>query len=135
MGKLNFNDFRVQTGTGTIQVRAVFANPERLLLPGQFARVVLHGAYRPEAILIPQQAAMTGPNGRFVYVVTNGKAEARPIETGQWQRDQFLVVAGLKAGEQVVVEGAMRVQPGAPVKAVAPGEKPAAQARGSEKGR
>ena len=61
MGRLNFNDFRVQAGTGTIGARAVFPNPKRRLLPGQFVRVALHGATRPNTILIPQQAAMTGP--------------------------------------------------------------------------
>ena len=69
MGRLNFNDFRVQRGTGTIEVRAVFPNPKRNLLPGQFVRVAIHGATRPNAILIPQEAVMSGPKGKFVYVV------------------------------------------------------------------
>ena len=115
-GRLNFNDFRVQPGTGTIQVRAVFPNPNRRLLPGQFVRVALHGATRPDAILIPQQAAMTGPKGRFVYVVNNrGQAEARPIETGEWRNDQFLVTSGLKPGDRLITSDIMKLQPGAPV--------------------
>ncbi len=130
MGKVNFNDFRVQAGTGTIQVRAVFPNPKRTLLPGQFVRVILHGASRPEAILIPQQAALTGPKGKFVYVVNaEGKTESRPIETGEWREDQFLVTSGLSSGERVLVSGIMKLQPGMPVKVVEAGVSPASRAR------
>ena len=129
MGRLNFNDFRVQGGTGTIQVRAVFPNPKRTLLPGQFVRVVIHGASRPKAILIPQQAAMTGPKGKFVYVVNHeSKAEMRPIETGDWQGDQFVVTSGLEPGERVITSGVMKLQPGMPVKIVEASANPAPQA-------
>ncbi len=128
-GRLNFNDFRVQGGTGTIQVRAVFPNPKRTLLPGQFVRVAIHGATRLNAILIPQQAAMTGPKGRFVYVVNHeSKAETRPIETGDWEGDQFLVTSGLEPGERVITSGVMKLQPGMPVKVVEDSAKPAPQA-------
>jgi membrane fusion protein (multidrug efflux system) len=128
-GKLNFNDFRVQPGTGTIQVRAVFPNPKRRLLPGQFVRVTLHGATRPNAILIPQEAARSGAKGKSVYVVNEaGKAESRPIETGEWRGDQFLVTAGLKPGERVITTGVMRLKPGAPVKVVEAKPGPAPQA-------
>jgi membrane fusion protein, multidrug efflux system len=128
-GRVNFNDFRVQAGTGTIQIRAVFPNPKRTLLPGQFVRVAIHGATRPNAILIPQEAAISGPNGKFVYVVNeHGKAESRPIETGDWRDDEFLVTAGLKPGERVVVNGTMKLQPGAPVKIVEASAKPAPEA-------
>ena len=117
MGRVNFNDFRVQAGTGTIQVRAVFPNPKRTLLPGQFVRVILHGASRPDAILVPQQAAMTGPKGKFVYIVNaKGNTESRPIETGEWREDQFLVTSGLNSGDRVLVSGIMKLQPGMPVK-------------------
>ena len=134
MGKVNFNDFRVQGGTGTIQIRAVFPNPKRTLLPGQFVRVVLHGATRPNAILIPQQAAMTGPKGKFVYIVNEGgKVEARVIETGDWEGDQFLVTSGLDPGERVVVSGTMKLQPGAPVKVVEASPEPAPQAMPASK--
>lgn len=128
-GRVNFNDFRVRGGAGTIETRAVFPNPKRTLLPGQFVRVVLHGATRPNAILIPQQAALTGQKGKFVYVVNEGgKAEARPIETGDWRGDQFLVTSGLKPGERVVVSDALKLQPGMQVKVVEASPKPAPQA-------
>jgi membrane fusion protein, multidrug efflux system len=128
-GRVNFNDFRVQAGTGTIQIRAVFPNPKRTLLPGQFVRVAIHGATRPNAILIPQEAVISGQKGKFVYVVNeDGKAESRPIETGEWREDEFLVTSGLKSGERVVVSGTMKLQPGAPVKVVEAGAKSAPQA-------
>jgi membrane fusion protein (multidrug efflux system) len=128
-GRVNFNDFRVQAGTGTIQIRAVFPNPKRTLLPGQFVRVAIHGATRPNAILIPQEAVISGQNGKFVYVVNEeGKAESRPIETGEWREDEFLVTSGLKPSERVVVTGAMKLQPGAPVKIVETRRKPAPRA-------
>jgi membrane fusion protein (multidrug efflux system) len=129
MGRLNFNDFRVQSGTGTIQVRAVFPNPKRRLLPGQFVRVTIHGATRPNAILIPQAAVINGQKGKLVYIVEeSGKAEARPIETGEWREDQFLVAAGLKPGERVITSGVLRIQPGMPVKIVEASANPGPQA-------
>jgi membrane fusion protein, multidrug efflux system len=128
-GRVNFNDFRVQAGTGTIQIRAVFPNPKRTLLPGQFVRVAIHGATRPNAILIPQEAVISGQKGKFVYVVNeDGKAESRPIETGEWREDEFLVTSGLKPGERVVVNGAMKLQPGASVQIVETQRKAASEA-------
>ena len=128
-GRVNFNDFRVQAGTGTIQIRAVFPNPKRTLLPGQFVRVTIHGASRPNAILIPQAAAISGQKGKLVYVVDeNGKAEPRPIETGEWREDQFLVTAGLKSGERVITSGMLKIQPGMPVKIAETNANPGLQA-------
>lgn len=116
-GRLNFNDFRVQRGTGTIAARAVFPNPKKVLLPGQFVRVTLHGATRLDAILIPQGAALSNSKGKFVYVVNDaGAVEQRQVETSEWIDQQFLVTSGLKPGERVVVGGAMKVKPGMPVK-------------------
>ena len=118
-GKVNFNDFRVRPGTGTIAARAVFPNPKRTLRPGQFVRVILHGATRPDAILIPQEAVLSGPKGRFVYIVNEGgTAESRLVETGAWRGDQFLVTKGLKFGERVVVSGGLKLQPGMSVRVV-----------------
>jgi membrane fusion protein (multidrug efflux system) len=89
------------------------------LLPGQFVRIALHGATRPNAILIPQLAALTGQKGKFVYVVSAaGTAEERPIQTADWEQDQFLVSAGLKPGDRVIVSGLARIKPETPVKVV-----------------
>lgn len=124
-GEVDFSDNRVDPATGTVEGRARFANPDARLRPGQFVRVILSGATRPDAILLPQRAVMEGPAGKFVYVVNGeGKAEARPVEAGDWLGDDWLIHAGLAAGERVIVDGALKVMPGAPVQV----EEPAGEA-------
>lgn len=115
-GKLNFSGVRVSSETGTSEVRAQLPNPSGLLRPGQFVRVTLKGAKRPNAILVPQRAVLEGPKGKFVYVVNaSSKAEPRPVELGDWQGDSWVVAAGLKPGDKVIVDGVMKIGPGAPV--------------------
>jgi membrane fusion protein (multidrug efflux system) len=135
IGRLNFNDLRVRAGTGTIESRAVFPNPKRRLLPGQFVRVLITGATRPNAIVVPQAAVMTGPKGKFVYVVDpQSRAEMRQVETGAWQDDDFVVTAGLEPDDRVVVNGAARLQPGMRV-AASPVPEPAASVSEAPPGR
>ena len=114
-GRVNFSDARVDTRTGTIDVRAAFPNPERTLIPGQFVRVRVNGATRPQAILVPQRAVQEGPQGKFVYVVRDGKAEPRPVRVGDWHTNQWVISEGLHAGDSVIVDGTVKVRPGAPV--------------------
>jgi membrane fusion protein (multidrug efflux system) len=115
-GKLNFAGVHVSNETGTSEVRAELPNPDGLLRPGQFVRVTLKGAQRPDAILVPQRAVLEGPKGKFVYVVNaNSQAEPRPVELGDWQGDSWVVAAGLKPGDKVIVDGVMKIGPGAPV--------------------
>jgi hypothetical protein len=110
---------RVDPQTGTIQARAIFPNPDGALLPGQFVRVVIRGVTLPEAIVIPNQAIVQGPQGPSVYVVgENGNAQVRTIRVGQQVEGGGVVQNGLQAGDRVVVEGIIRVRPGAPVKPV-----------------
>lgn len=116
-GKLSFTDVRVNTTTGTSDARATLPNPDRVLQPGQFVRVRLSGATRKGAIAVPQRAVLEGPQGKFVYVVSSdGKAESRPVEVGDWMGDAWLVNSGLAAGDRVVVDGVMKIGPGAPVR-------------------
>jgi membrane fusion protein, multidrug efflux system len=115
-GRVNFSDARVDTTTGTIDARAEFPNPERVLLPGQFVRVRVNGAIRPNAILVPQRAVLEGPNGKFVYVVREGKAEPRPVQVGDWHDRQWIISQGLEEGDSVIVDGVVKVRPGSPVK-------------------
>jgi membrane fusion protein (multidrug efflux system) len=125
-GKLNFADVRISPGTGTREARAEVANPDSTLRPGQFVRVILRGATRPNAITVPQRAVLEGPKGKFVYVVDEkGTAQPRPVEAGEWSGDAWLILAGLKPGERVITDGVMKLGPGAPVKIA---EKPAAVA-------
>jgi membrane fusion protein (multidrug efflux system) len=132
-GLLTFEDVRISAQTGTIDARAVLPNPEGRLNPGQFVRVTLAGALRPGAMLVPQRAVLDGPQGRFVYVVDDkSSAQPRPVEVGEWAGSDWIITGGLKAGDRVIVDGVMRIGPGAPVQATdinaKPPAKPAAQA-------
>jgi membrane fusion protein (multidrug efflux system) len=100
-------------------MRMTFPNPKRTLLPGQFVKVRFKGDAKPNAVLIPQRAVLQGPQGPFVYVVSpEERIEIRPVKASVWQGDQWLIDSGLKGGERVVVNGLMKIGPGAPVKAV-----------------
>ncbi|MES2354188.1 MAG: efflux RND transporter periplasmic adaptor subunit [Pseudomonadota bacterium] len=123
-GKLNFTDPRVSTATGTSDARAELPNAQSTLKPGQFVRVQLAGAVRPNAILVPQRAVLEGPTGKFVYVVKEGKADSRPVQVGDWSGDSWVVESGLKAGDNVIVDGVMKIGPGAPVKVAQAGAAP-----------
>jgi membrane fusion protein (multidrug efflux system) len=121
-GRLDFSDVRINSATGTSETRAELPNPRGQLKPGQFVRVILSGATRPEAIIVPQRAVLEGPKGKFVYVVNaQSKVEIRPVEVGDWRGEDWLVHAGLKAGEKVIVDGLLKIGPGAQVRIAAPG--------------
>ncbi len=116
-GRITFADADFNTKTGTFLLRASLPNPDAMLRPGQFIRVRVHGAVRPNAILVPQQAVLQGAQGHFVVVVDKeSKAQIRPVQVGQWHGDDWFIDVGLSAGETVVVDGVVRLTPGAPVK-------------------
>lgn len=116
-GKMSFADVRISPSTGTREARAELPNPEGALRPGQFVRVVLRGATRPDAVTVPQRAVLEGPKGKFVYVVSEKNlAEARPVEAGEWSGENWVITSGLKPGERVITDGVMKLGPGAPVK-------------------
>ena len=117
-GKLNFADVRISPATGTREARAELPNPDGALRPGQFVRVVLRGAQLPNAVTVPQRAVLEGPQGgKFVYVVDEkGTAQPRPVEAGEWSGDAWIITSGLKAGDKVIVDGVMKLGPGAPVR-------------------
>ncbi|MDO8547458.1 MAG: efflux RND transporter periplasmic adaptor subunit [Nitrospirales bacterium] len=118
-GKLDLQEVGLRVTTGTRDVRIVFPNRERALLPGQFVKVRLSGAIRTGGILVPQRAVQQGPKGSIVYVVgEGGKVEIRSIQGASWRGSQWLIEDGLRAGERVVVDGMHRIVPGAPVKPV-----------------
>jgi membrane fusion protein, multidrug efflux system len=125
-GKLDFRDVRVSTQTGTREARAEVPNPGGALHPGQFVRVVLKGASLPNAVTLPQRAVLEGPQGKFVYVIDEkSTAQPRPVEAGQWAGDRWIITSGLNGGERVIVDGVMKIGPGAPVKVAE--KKPEAQ--------
>jgi len=116
-GKVNFTDVRVDPATGTIEARAVVANPQGLLRPGQFARVTLAGGMRPGAIAIPQRAVLEGPGTKIVLTVNaQGIVEPRPVQVGDWSGEDWIILGGLKGGDQVIVDGIVKARPGSPVR-------------------
>jgi len=120
-GTLTFSDVRVSGVTGTTEARAELPNPNGLLRPGQFVRVIMNGAKRPDAIVVPQRAVLEGPKGKFVYVVNGeSKAEPRPVTVGDWHGEDWIITEGLKAGDKVIVDGVMKIGPGAPVQITDP---------------
>lgn len=120
-GKINYVAPTIDPGTSTLALRAEIPNPERKLTPGLFVRVRLEGATRANVILVPQRAVMQGPQGKFVYAVSaDNQAEAKPVQVGDFYGDQWIITSGLNGGEQIIVDGAIKVRPGTPVKIVAP---------------
>lgn len=131
-GKLLFTDLAVNPDTGSINLRAEFANTNGLLLPGMYVRVRLEQAINNNAITVPQRALQRGPQGAFVFILENGKVAVRPVEVSSAQADVWVVSRGLSGGEQVIVEGLQKIKPGADAKGVpfaaAPAEPAAAPA-------
>ncbi len=116
-GKLTFSDTHVSGRTGTVQAEAEVANPDGVLKPGQFVRVRLLGASRPDAVKVPTRAVLEGPQGKYVYLMADGKAQPRPVEVGDQVDDGWIVTKGLAAGDDVIVDGMARIFfPGAPVR-------------------
>ena len=130
-GRLLFSDLSVDPGTGQITLRAEVPNPRGQLLPGLYVRVQLEQAQATNAITLPQQAVTRSAQGDTVLVVgADGKVETRKIRVGASQDAKWVVLEGLQAGEQVVVDGFQKLQmmpPGTPVKAV-PWQPPGAAA-------
>jgi multidrug efflux system membrane fusion protein len=118
-GKLEFVDNQLDPRSGSVRMRATFANSDNVLVPGLFARVQLEGAGSGKpALLINDRAVGTDQNRKFVYVVgADSKAEYRPVVLGPQSDGLRVVRDGLKAGEKIIVNGLQRVRPGAPVTA------------------
>ncbi|SMH43211.1 efflux RND transporter periplasmic adaptor subunit [Azospirillum agricola] len=119
-GELQFSDVTVDPGTSSVQLRAVFPNPNQDLLPGLFVRAQVEQGVADGAITVPQAAVSRGPDGGArVWVVGDGnKATLRPIKTERAVGNAWLVSEGLTAGERIVVEGLQKLKPGAEVKPV-----------------
>ena len=134
-GKLKFREVTVDPATGSVTLRMVFPNPDHVLLPGMYVRAVVEEGVLSDALLVPQQGVARTPKGEPYALVAgkDGKVEQRMLTVGRAIGDRWLVTSGLSAGDQVIVEGAQRVRPGADVKAVpfvpaAPGAAPAGAA-------
>ena len=118
-GRLLFSDLTVDATTGQITLRAEVPNPGGQLLPGLYVRVRLEQAQVANAITLPQQAVTRTAQGDTVMVVSaDGKVAPRQVKIGSAKGTQWVVLEGLKAGEQVMVDGFQKLQPGATVKPV-----------------
>ena len=122
-GRLTFKDALVDQTTGTVRIRAVFPNPDRRLMPGQYVRAVINEGVQHNIIKLDQRATMRHTNGKpYVFVVTkDNKVETRDIEVSGTEGAFWIVTGGLKAGDRVIVEGVLKVRPGATVSPVEAG--------------
>jgi len=116
-GVLNFLDLSFDEATGVSALRAEFPNPGQVLLPGQFVRARVLSGVREGVMLVPQRAVTVGPKGGTVMVVgAKGFAEVRPVRLGDLRGPDWMVLSGLNSGDQVIVNGLQKVQPGKPVR-------------------
>jgi membrane fusion protein (multidrug efflux system) len=135
-GKLQFSDLAIDPATGSVSLRAVFANPGHELLPGAFVRVRFPEAVLDAAIRVPQSAVLSDAQGQFVMVVDGtGKAVQRLVKTDGMSGDDFIVAEGLKRGDRVIVNGLQKLRPGVPMKPLEwkPNAPPAARQPASER--
>ena len=119
-GTLQFSEVSVDASTGSVVLRAEFANPDLLLLPGMYVRATLETGINTAAILAPQRGISRNAKGEATALVVNaaGTVEPRLVKASRTVGDQWLVESGLVAGDQLIVEGLQKVRPGAPAKAV-----------------
>ena len=120
-GRMQFTDITVDQTTGAVTLRAVFPNPAGLLLPGMYVRAKVVEGVDPAGVLVPEQGVSHDQRGNPTAMVVNraGRVELRQLQTGQTVGAKWLVTSGLNAGDRVIVEGLLKVQPGAPARAVA----------------
>lgn len=116
-GRLRFTDVTVDPATGSQTIRAIFDNPASLLLPGMYVRASLVEGVQTRGILVPQRAVTRDERGRATVLLIgrDNKVQPRAIETERIVGDAWLVTSGVRAGDKVIVEGAMMLRPGSPV--------------------
>lgn len=123
-GTVDFTDSIIDQQTGTVKTRAVFPNPDSIIIPGQFVRVAVKGFVRKNIVSIPDKAIMQGPHGPFVYIVDeNSKAAVSPVVLGMISGTDRLIEDGLKSGDKVIIDGMIKVRPDSPVTIDEPKEK------------
>lgn len=116
-GKLAFSEVSVDPATGSVTLRAVFPNPDGVLLPGMYVRARLEQGVSSDVVLVPHAAVSRDPRGNATVMVVDGenKVEARVVKAERSLGDKWVVSEGLAPGERVIVEGLQRVRPGAQV--------------------
>lgn len=116
-GEVNFTDSTIDARTGSVMARAVFPNPDAVVVPGQFVRVRVVLQSLDDVVLVPESAIGQGREGVQVFVVRDGQAKATPVAVGPVIRGRQVVLSGLEAGDQVIVNGQVMLQDGMPVEA------------------
>jgi membrane fusion protein, multidrug efflux system len=117
-GRIDFADAKVNRETGTVTLRAILPNSGWPLLPGMFVRVELTAGQRPNTVLVPQRSVVKVPTGHMAWVVTpDSRVERRDLVVGDWFGEDWIIEKGVTPGEQVVVDGVQKVQPGITVRA------------------
>lgn len=115
-GSITFLDNTVDTSTGSIKLKATFANSSRRLWPGQFVSVVISMTSLPNAVVVPTRAIQTGQQGQYLFVVkADQTVEQRPVSVGVAVNGETVIVGGVRASETVVTDGQVRLVPGAKV--------------------
>lgn len=119
VGHLTFIDNQVDNTTGTIKLKAEFANADRALWPGQFVNVIVTLRTLHKVTIIPSEAVQSGQQGQFVYIVQpNGTVMNKVVKLGQEVDKRIVVESGVNPGDTVVTDGQMRLIPGAPIRVV-----------------
>jgi membrane fusion protein (multidrug efflux system) len=120
-GSLQFTDITVDPSTGTVTVRALFPNPDGVLLPGMFVRARIDEGVRDNAFLVPQVGVSHDPQGKATALVVDpdNKVAVRALTLAGTRGDQWIVESGLEDGDRVIVGGLQRVRPGATVQLAA----------------
>ena len=117
-GRLQFTDVSVDESTGMVSLRALFPNPEHILVPGMYVRAVIAEGVDENALLVPQRALRRDPKGQASVLLVDGggKVDVRLVDVGRTVGDSWQVLSGLKPGDRVIVEGGQNVRPGMSVK-------------------
>ena len=135
IGEFDFLDSGVQPGAGTVRMRAILKNGDRMFWPGQFVNVRILLDTLKDAVLVPAEALQVGAQGPFVFVVkSDNTAELRPVKPGQRHGKDDVITEGVKPGETVVVKGQLALAPGAQVAVVQPGAQKPAEGAAPQKG-
>ena len=120
-GSLDFSDLAVDPATGSVSLRAVLDNPDRMLLPGMFVNLRLNLGTLEDAFVLPQSALARDSEGAYVLALSaDGKVEQHRVQIASMTQSDWIVRGGLKDGDRVIVEGLQKVKPGASATAVAP---------------
>ncbi|QER42257.1 efflux RND transporter periplasmic adaptor subunit [Thermodesulfobacterium sp. TA1] len=115
-GIIDFIDTLIDENTASVKARAVFKNPEKVLLPGQFVQVVVRGVKRRNVILIPQKAVFQTPTGPVVWVIRDNKVQPQPVKLGEASNDYVVIEEGLKPGDLIAIDNLLKLKPGISVK-------------------